>query len=72
MEWRPVGPGTWQQDHEQTIDDIIAEQRDEAAAIASPAKVKFGMDPDPDEQMSNGVTYQRCGGGRRIVRKKIS
>ena len=28
-------------------------------------------DPKNDEDRSSGITYQRCGGGRRVIRKRI-
>jgi hypothetical protein len=71
MKWQPIGPGTWQPEREPTIDDIIREQQQDAAIASAPANVRTGADPDPDEMMSAGIVFQKCGGGRRVLKKRI-
>lgn len=41
----------------------------EKAIETCPAKLKTGVDQSPGE--SNQIHYQRCGGGRRVIRKAI-
>ena len=36
-----------------------------------PVVILLCGDPSNDIERSNGITYQRCGGGRRIIRKRI-
>lgn len=57
-----------------TEDDAVREYEEELAIALSPAVVAqvSGTDwvpPSPGE--SGGVTFQRCGGGRRVLRKRI-
>lgn len=52
------------------IEEVMKEMEIDAAIAAAPARMKFGVDHSPSEP-SMGMQFQRCGGGRRVVRKKI-
>ena len=53
------------------VERVQREMEQEAAISAAPATTKTVNDPDPYETMGNGVQFQKCGGGRRVIRKKI-
>lgn len=55
---------------------LIREQEQEDAIAANPARLKTGratVDDGDGSELAGmpGVQFQRCGGGRRIIRKKI-
>lgn len=52
---------------QEMMKEIMTEQEQEAAINAAPVKLKTGKYTVGD----NGVQYQQCGGGRRVIRKKI-
>ncbi len=52
------------------LEQVLREQEADAAACASPVNLKHCRDHSPDAN-SGGVIFQKCGGGRRIIRKKI-
>ncbi len=57
-----------------TEDELIREYEEELAIALSPAVVAQTSGTDwvpPAAGESGGVTYQRAGGGRRIIRKRI-
>ena len=62
IEWRPVGPGNWQPERDDGIDagDVTPE-------VGQGVKTGRAHEPQGDNQ----VQYQRCGGGRRVIRKPI-
>ncbi len=72
IEWRPVGPGTFKRDDddEKLSDQELLEQAlRELTAEQSPVSTPTLGDPSKNEDA--GVMYQRCGGGRRVLRKRI-
>ncbi len=48
---------------------LLREQEQDAASAMAPARLKYGK--DRSHAGDGGVEYQRCGGGVRVVRKKI-
>jgi hypothetical protein len=52
------------------IEEAMREIDLEQAITISPAEVKRVKDHSLSEE-AGGVYYQRCGGGRRVLRKKI-
>lgn len=60
---------TQQVEDQRLLDQVIAEQEKDAAIARSPVNIKIGRVHTPHSII--GVDYQRCGGGRRIIRKKI-
>lgn len=48
------------------------EEQDTAVATAEPPEwQQVRLRRHPQEDGASGVQYQKCGGGRRIIRKKI-
>jgi hypothetical protein len=52
------------------LEQVLREQEADAACALNPVNLKTCNDHAPDAD-SGGVTFQKCGGGRRIIRKKI-
>ncbi len=65
--WMPVGPGEHRPDEVQAEVEHVLRQR--ASALTTGANCS-GEEEDEDRQQV-GVYYQRCGGGRRVLRKRI-
>ncbi len=57
-------------EYEQMVAEILREQEQEAKINAAPVNLKTGKDRAPSLQYG-GIQYQQCGGGRRVIRKKI-
>lgn len=53
-----------------TVEDILRNQEIDAAIAAAPVNLRTGRDHSPDDA-NNGVAYQKCGGGRRVIRKTV-
>lgn len=69
-EWTPVGPGTYgtEPTYEQLLEQVIRDQ--ELERRAENVRTPRGKDHS-DSVDDNGVVYQKCGGGRRVLRKRI-
>lgn len=52
------------------IEEVMKEMELEATIAANPVKTRYGFDRSPADQ-SVGMQFERCGGGRRVIRKKI-
>ncbi len=52
------------------LERLKREQELDAAITLAPVNIKHGRDHAPDEKCG-GIYYQQCGGGRRVLRKKI-
>jgi len=66
-QWQPVGPGEFRPDEITAEVEVIMAQCQTTVLRGSN---RSGESEDED-QSSGGVFYQRCGGGRRVVRKKL-
>lgn len=67
-EWQPVGPGEFAPNEEDREVEFLLHQRK--------VQIKQGLDRsgqlESDEVINgDGVIRQRCGGGYRVIRKKI-
>lgn len=58
----------WTDHVTQTLEDVLREQEQDMAIALAPVTCT-GADHSPTE--SGQVQFQKCGGGRRIIRKKI-
>lgn len=51
------------------LEQLMQDAEAEDAIAAAPVKIHHGKDHSPEEATS--VQYQKCGGGRRVIRKQI-
>lgn len=62
-----------QVEDQRLLDQLIADQllQNQLDANAYHAKVSKGKDHSSSKASADGILYQCCGGGRRVIRKKI-